>query len=205
MTDYFVLLGEVRRPWVDSELLKSKFLEMSGRVHPDRFHGRSADQKEAQGRAAELNAAYTCLSDAKARLLHLLQLESGSKPIAVQSVPGEMMDFSLAVGSLCRQVDEFLREQAEVTSPLLKVRGFERGQEWIERIDERLQGLTRRRRELIENLEAMNSAWTSAPPVGDPKRAEILPLRKVEELYRLFSYLDRWEGQLRERLVRLSF
>jgi len=36
MTDYFALLDEPRRPWLDVSSLKQKFLARSSEVHPDR-------------------------------------------------------------------------------------------------------------------------------------------------------------------------
>src|SRR5439155_11517153 len=41
VVDYFELLGEPRRPWIDPGLLKSKFLHRSAQVHPDRVHDES--------------------------------------------------------------------------------------------------------------------------------------------------------------------
>ena len=37
MTDYFNLLSEPRRPWLNPEALKQKFLNLSAEVHPDTF------------------------------------------------------------------------------------------------------------------------------------------------------------------------
>ena len=38
MTDAFALLSEPRRPWLDAEALKARFLPLSAAVHPDRVH-----------------------------------------------------------------------------------------------------------------------------------------------------------------------
>lgn len=62
MTDAFALLGEERRPWLDPEVLKQRFHEMSGPLHPDRHHGAPEGEREDAGkRYAELNAAYSVL------------------------------------------------------------------------------------------------------------------------------------------------
>jgi hypothetical protein len=42
--------------------------------------------------------------------------------------------------------------------------------------------------------------WISADAAS---RREILP--KLEELYRLFGYFNRWNSQIQERVVQLSF
>ena len=46
MTDYFALLGETRRPWLDTEALKAKFLTLTASVHPDRVHNATPTEKQ---------------------------------------------------------------------------------------------------------------------------------------------------------------
>ena len=80
MADYFALLDEPRRPWLDPEILKDKFHALAATVHPDRVHRASEPEKqEANQRYAELNAAYRCLREPTKRLRHLLELERGKK------------------------------------------------------------------------------------------------------------------------------
>src|SRR5438445_10541322 len=135
MTDYFALLDEPHRPWIDPESVKRKFLALSAEVHPDRVHaGTSGERSVAQERYTELNAAYNCLRDPKERLAHLLELERGAKPKEVQRIPSGLMSLFLEVGQICREADAFLSEQAKITSPLLKVRMFQRSQDWTEKL-----------------------------------------------------------------------
>ena len=76
MADYFALLNEPRRPLLDADLLKQKFLALASDAHPDRAHNASESEKaEVTQRYAQLNAAYNCLAEPKLRLLHLLELE----------------------------------------------------------------------------------------------------------------------------------
>ena len=80
LTDYFALLGEPRRPWLEPESLKSKFLTLSSEVHSDRVHGASeTDKNEAQEHYTSLNAAYNAFESPE-RVAHLLELERGAKP-----------------------------------------------------------------------------------------------------------------------------
>src|SRR5580765_7856135 len=109
MTDYFALLGVPRRPWVDEEALKARFLELSAGAHPDRVHEAGADEKQrANARFAEVNAAYTCLREPKSRLAHLFELETGGRPKEVEQILPGTMELFMEVGQLCRQVDAFL-------------------------------------------------------------------------------------------------
>src|SRR5262249_4226657 len=160
MTDYFALLNEPRRLWLDAEKLKSKFLGLSTEVHPDRVHSASAAEKQAaHERFAELNTAYQILREPKARLLHLLELELGAKPKEIQQVFPDAMELFAEIGQLCREVDAFLAEREQVNSPLLKVRLFERGQDWIEELRAVQRKVQREQDRLLAEAREMNPRW----------------------------------------------
>jgi hypothetical protein len=201
VTDYFALLNEPRRPWLDPEILKAKFLARSAAVHPDRVHAASAAERQAsQQRFVELNAAYTCLREPKERLRHLLELERGEKPEVVQNVPPDLMDQFFEVSRLCREVDAFLQRKAAAISPLLKAQTFEEAQAWAERLNIRLHEVASAREASLAELRALNPLWeTDAAAAQKP-----LLLARLEELYRLLSFYGRWASQLQERAVQLA-
>jgi curved DNA-binding protein CbpA len=204
MTDYFALLKEPRRPWIDIDSLKQKFLSLSAEVHPDRVHNSGEGEKRrAQGRYTDLNAAYNCLREPKSRLQHLLELELGVKPGSVESIPPDLMHLFLEVSQACRDADAFLAEAATVNSPLLKVHMFERGQEWTDKLSALQKRLNSRHEELMGELKTIDAEWDSDQKPDPTKRA--VTLHRLEDLYRLFSYFARWSGQIQERIVQLSF
>lgn len=200
MIDYFALLDEPRRPWLDSEPLKEKFLALSSTVHPDRVHNLGeVERAAAQERYTDLNAAYNCLREPRERLHHLLELERGALAKDIQRIPGELMDISLEIGKACREADAFLVEKAKVTSPLLQVAFFERSEEFRDKLQalrQKIDGLNSR---LQEELKRIDDAWQG----NEGTRSALFP--RLEELYRLFSYFARWTAQIQERIVRLSF
>ncbi len=201
MTDNFALLNEPRRPWLETDLLKQKFLALASEAHPDRVHNAGESEKAvATRRYAQLNAAYNCLAEPKLRLLHLLELELGAKPKDIEQIPGTLADLFAEVATVCRNVDNFLVEKSKVTSPLLQVQLFERAQEWIAQLNVLQKKLNELSAQLTDRLKALDAKWISAD-VG--ARGEILP--KLEELYRLFGYFNRWNNQIQERVVQLSF
>ena len=203
--DYFALLGQPRQPWLDAVALKAAFLEQSARLHPDRVQAASAEEKAAAtGRFAELNAAYNCLREPKERLLHLLELESGAPPANVQSVPADIVDLFMETGQVCRQTDQFLAAKGRASSPLLQAQMFEQALEWTARLQELQERIHLRRGQLLAELHPMNAAWNAAPPVPSPARAGTLPLRRLEEMARTFSYIARCDGQVQERLSQLT-
>lgn len=203
MTDHFALLGESRKPWIDADELKQKFLKLSGEAHPDKFPN-PQEKEKASARYAELNTAYNVLREPRDRILHLLELELGTKPPDIQRIPPGTMDLFVEVGQLCRDVDGFITEKNKVTSPLLKVQMFEKGMEWTDRLNECQAHVNAKREQLEAELKLMNNAWDGAPSEGADRR-EYLPLEKLEQIYRVFSYITRWTEQIRERVVQLAF
>ena len=200
MTDHFALLNEPRRPWLDVDSLKQKFLALASESHPDRFHNASESQKaEVTKRYAELNAAHACLAEPKLRLIHLLELELGAKPKDIQQIPAALADLFASVAADCRNADIFLAEKAKATSPLIQVQLFERGQDWVEKLNILQRKLNELREKQIEELKSLDALWVSGNAEMHGKI-----LSRLEELYRLFGYLNRWNNQIQQRVVQLS-
>ena len=205
-TDCFALLNEPRRPWLEVDLLKQKFLALSSEMHPDRAHeAGAAAREEATRRFAELNAAWQCLREPKDRLGHLLELELGARPADAQDVPAAAMDLFFETGRICREADAFLAAKEKTLSPLLQAQMFGRGMDLAGRLNELQRVIQRRREELLAELPGLNAAWAAAPAAGSAGRAAALPLEALERVYRMLSYIARWTGQIQERLARLSF
>ena len=199
MTDYFALLDEQRRPWLDPDLLKQKFLFLSAEVHPDRVHGaEEALKRAAQERFAELNAAYNCLREPKDRLAHLIELETGAKPKQVQNVPPDLMNTFMEITNICRGADDFLAEKNATTSPLLKLQLFERGQEWTEKLMSSQRKINTWREELLDQVRKLDQEWASS----SAKRRELISA--LETQCQLLGYFGRWGAQVQERIVQLS-
>ncbi len=203
MIDYFVLLEEPRRPWLDPEALKEKFLRLSVRVHPDHLQGASeAEKKASVRRFADLNAAYNCLRDPKDRVAHLLELESRTKLSSIQRVPPETVNLFNEVGKVCHEVDAFLRKKAMTTSPLLKAQMFRKGLEWVVALDAIQQRINSQQSQLLDQLRSLSEPWDQC--LGSSHRPAALPLDRLEEIYAALSFLRRWLGQLQERSLQLT-
>lgn len=205
MTDAFALLSEPRRPWLDADALKARFLPLSTAVHPDRVHSASeAEKAAANARYAELNAAFNTLKEPRDRLLHLLELEAGGKPKDVQRIPPGTMDLFVEVGQICRDADEFLKRKSASESPMVKLRLMQEGLDWLDRLQALQARVNAKRDELAAELQQLNARWDAAPPVGAPERPAALPLERLEQIYRAMSYVARWTEQLQERQVQLT-
>jgi curved DNA-binding protein CbpA len=202
--DHFDLLDQPRRPWLDPVELKTKFLALSGSCHPDRLHNATAAEKQsATDRYAALNAAYNALREPKDRLEHLLQLELGTKPGDVQKIPSATMDLFMEIGNTLRDIDTFLSQRAQITSPLIRAQSFEKSMDYTDQLNALQQRLNQTRDELHRELQQMNQSWEVAPKYGT-ERTAALPLTRLEEIYRSLSFLTRWTNQVQQRIIQLS-
>ena len=199
MTDYFALLDEPRRPWLDADLLKQKFLSLSATIHPDKIQStKELDKQAAAKKFAEFNAAYNCLAAPKSRLLHLLELERGAKPKDIQQIPAALADHFAEVAAVCREADRFLAEKTKAASPLIQVQLFERAQGWIEQLNGLQKKLGSLHGELLAKLKSLDTLWAT------DRIDRAIILNDLENLYRLFGYFNRWNAQIQERVVQLS-
>jgi len=201
MTDCFELLEEYRRPWLEPEALKQKFLSLSAQLHPDRVHGATdSEKREAQQRFAELNAAYNRLREPKDRLLHLLELELGARPRDVREIPGELISLFSEINQSCKETDALLAEKTRVASPLLKVQIFDRAQEQSQKLAALRQSISSRLETLQAQIQAIDREWMSEGRSPERKMA----LQQLEELSGPLSYFTRWMTQIQERIVQLA-
>lgn len=202
MTDYFALLSQPRRPWLEPEQVTQVFVSAAAAVHPDRLHSAPPDtRQEAHQRYVALNEAHLCLKDTRSRLRHLLELERGGKVPDLQEMPDDLMAL---FGSLTQQfkiTDTFLKERAAATSPLLRVSLFERGEAHRTALLETQALLQKRISDLENSLRALDQHWVG-PDAQDPQEQAHLRTA-LERLYRLISFHDRWLQQVRTRLGQL--
>ena len=107
-TDYFALFGLPRKLWIEMSGLEQKFLQLSWKLHPDKFVNASDEERELSlRRSSELNDAYRALKDPVARVEYLLAIagerKEGEKK---QQAPPELLE---EVFELNESLDE-LRE-----------------------------------------------------------------------------------------------
>src|SRR4029077_15677291 len=106
--DHFLLFGLPRKLWIEMSALEKKFLQLSWRLHPDKFVNATAEEQELSlKRSSELNDAYRVLRDPVARVEYLLELEGMRKEGEhKQQAPPELLE---EVFELNESLDE-LRE-----------------------------------------------------------------------------------------------
>ena len=205
MTDCFALLNFPRRPWLDADALKQRFHELSTEVHPDRAHDATDEAKaELQRRFAEVNAAHQCLREVKSRVRHLLELERGRAPGNVKSIPGEMTEWFMEIGAVCREVDVFLAKKEAQDSPLLQAALMGEGMALNDKVTELHGRLQLELAKVDAELQSLGQAWEALDGQAEG-RGEALPLARLESLGQRLGFWSKWSDQLAERSSRLMF
>ena len=92
--DYFELFEMPRNLWIEMGGLEKKFLELSWKLHPDKFVNASIEEQELSlKRSSELNDAYRVLRDPVARVEYLLGIEGMRKEgEQKQQAPPELLE-----------------------------------------------------------------------------------------------------------------
>lgn len=194
MIDYFALLDQPRRPWLDPEKLKDSYHQKTLEAHPDTQTSRPG--AEATDTAfTSLNDAYQVLQDPKRRLHHLLSLEGAAPSSTDQTVPNQLHDLFPAVGTLTQRAN-LLLEKIGATSnalsrSLLKPQILEVQNE-AKQVRARIQDLFD---VSLAELRRIDAAWATNPTEQ---------LEALSNLYFAFAYLTRWSAQIDELIFQLS-
>ena len=178
MTDYFALLDEARRPWLDPEKLKEKYYRLSRAAAPD----------------AELNEAFRVLSDPKLRLHHLLTLE-GADLAAGRPVPPSVAELFWNTATLLREVERWLLQSSGTTGALprslLKAEQAKLAGK-LARLEVQLRATYESE---LEQLRQLDAAWSAVSPNDMPQ---------LLQLYDSISYLTRLLERTSEKHFELS-
>ena len=189
MSDYFALLQQPRKPWLDPAELKHAYQELTLAAHPDRTRS-----DETGLGFANITEGYRVLSDHRLRIQHLLKIE-GHGPSSDQAVPEEFIALFPEIGDFIGAADNLLERatnaQNALSKSLLRSEILQK-----QRLGETiLQKLTQWHEEALRDLRALNSIWAN-----DPGKA-VAPLNDLQQR---LAYLTRWIDQVRERQFRLS-
>lgn len=185
VTDYFALLNEPRRPWLDADALKEKFHRLTASHHPDVTRDAGFD-------FSTLNAAYNTLRDPKSRVRHLLELEFPAELSRPLQIPPALGDSFMAIGALLQRLDAFLKKQSEAASPLTAALLAPEKFSLIENVEEQLAVVNERHAKLLDELRALDARWDTEKPGA-----------RLAEIYQALLFVAKWSDQLREGTMKL--
>lgn len=194
MTDYFALLDQPRKPWLDPDELKQAFHAKSLRLHPDAQQNDVAAADSGDTAFAQLNEAYQVLQDAKRRIHHLLSLDGRASTSRHTSVPTEIEELFSTVAATTREADALLQKAESATTPLTRSLLKPQFLQVQKRVAETLQ-------QLFRLHDAGNADLRR---LGTCRVLEEEDWAELHRLYLRFSYVTRWIAELQEKEMRLG-
>jgi molecular chaperone HscB len=188
--DHFSLFGLPRKLWIEMSALEKKFLELSWKLHPDKFVNASADEQELSLKgSSELNDAYRVLRDPVARVEYLLQLEGMRKEGEhKQQAPPELLEEVFELNESLDELREAKTSGGHLASLKSRLEAEEKNfQEKLNEVDAQLQDAARR--------------WDAAidANAGDADRKTIMV--RLNELLNRRSYIRNLVTNVQKELV----
>lgn len=183
MPDYFALLEQPRQPWPDDAALRDAFHRLAATQHPDARTG------DADG-FANLNAAFTTLSDPVKRLRHWLELEHPDALHRATVIPPDLAELFPVIGAARQALLDFAARRRNATTALSLA--LLAGDEARVRAnaDTARAALDAARERAVESLRTLDAA-RSAPEA-------------LAALHGRFAFLEKWDAQLREAALQVE-
>src|SRR5216684_229285 len=140
--DYFSLFGLPRKLWIEMPALEKKFLELSWKLHPDKFVNASSEEQELSLKnSSELNDAYRVLREPVARVEYLLELEGMRKEGEhKQQAPPELLEEVFELNESLDELREAKASGGDLASLKSRLQAEEKNvQEKLSEVDAQLQ------------------------------------------------------------------
>jgi molecular chaperone HscB len=186
--DYFALFELPKKLCIEMDALEKKFLQLSWKLHPDKFVNASETERELSlKRSSELNDAYRVLRDPVARVEYLLGVEGMRKEGEhKQQAPPELLE---EVFELNESLDE-LREAKADGGDLVVLKAHletaaNKFQEKLGEVDAQLQTAARE--------------WDAAPDGDHATRSTIMV--RLNELLNRRSYIRNLVTNVQKELL----
>jgi curved DNA-binding protein CbpA len=189
MTDFFALFDQPRQPWLEPNVIKEKYHQLTRLAHPDAASSKTDIEFEA------INEGYRVLSDTRLRIQHLLALDGRSRRTGESAVPGDLQDLFLEIGPLTQKTQRYLGDTAGASSALTRSLRQSEALELRSRIKRLLDALVHLLESCLAELQKLNEVWEH-----DRSRAAL----QLQILHDRMSYLSRWVTQLRELEFQLT-
>jgi len=142
-----LLFGLPRKLWIEMSALEKKFLQLSWKLHPDKFVNASAEEQELSlKRSSELNDAYRVLRDPVARVEYLLELEGRRKEGEhKQQAPPELLEEVFELNESLDELREAKASGSDLASLKARLESAEKNfQEKLGEVDAQLRETARR-------------------------------------------------------------
>ena len=189
MTDFFALFAQPRQPWLEPNILKEKHHELTRRAHPD------VRGKDVSGEFEEINEAYRILSEPKLRIQHLLQLEGQVRPTKDRSIPSDLQELFLQIGTLCQRSQRLFGQIGDGSAVLARSLAKSDLLQLQKQTEQLLEQLSQSYDECLGELRSTNDIWNKKQPEA---------VSQLQRLHDRMAYLSRWIAQLQEMKLQLT-
>jgi len=145
--DHFLLFGLPRKLWIEMSALEKRFLELSWKLHPDKFVNASAEDQELSLKgSSELNDAYRVLRDPVARVEYLLEIEGMRKEGEHrQQAPPELLEEVFELNESLDELRDAKASGSDLASLKSRLESAEKNfQGKLSEVDAKLQETARR-------------------------------------------------------------
>lgn len=186
MIDHFAILGQPRRPWLDSEKLRDAFHELSATLHPDVAGSGDATQ------FAQMNAAYIVLREPAARVRHLLELDLPRSLERSYAIPEILAALFGEIAPLRGRFEAFLRRRNAASTAIARALLASEEQPLRADLSAIAQTLERVQHGALDQLRAIDEEWSAANES---------PAARLASLHAELAFLAKWNAQLREMLL----
>jgi len=187
---YFDLFEVPRKLWIEMSALEKKFLELSWKLHPDKFVNASPEEQERSLRnSSELNDAYRVLRDPVARVEYLLELEGMRKEGEhKQQAPPELLE---EVFELNESLDE-LREAKSSGDDLSSLKS---------RLEAEEKNFQAKLSEVDAQLQATAKQWDAAIDANASDNDRKAIMARLNELLNRRSYIRNLVTNVQKELL----
>ena len=189
-SDHFSLFSLPRKLWIEMSALEKKFLELSWKLHPDKFVNASPEEQETSlKRSSELNDAYRVLRDPVARVEYLLAIERMRKEGEhKQQAPPELLE---EVFELNESLDE-LREAKASGSDLASLKS---------RLESEEKNFQEKLREVDAQLQETAKQWDAAVDANASDNDREAIMVRLNELLNRRSYIRNLVTNVQKELL----
>jgi molecular chaperone HscB len=187
---YFDLFEVPRKLWIEMSALEKKFLELSWKLHPDKFVNASPEEQELSLKnSSELNDAYRVLRDPVARVEYLLELEGMRKEGEhKQQAPAELLE---EVFELNESLDE-LREAKSSGDDLSSLKS---------RLEAEEKNFQAKLGEVDVQLQATAKQWDAAIDANASDNDRKAIMARLNELLNRRSYIRNLVANVQKELL----
>src|ERR1700674_1865570 len=176
--DHFSLFEVPRKLWIEMSALEKKFLELSWKLHPDKFVNASPEEQELSlKRSSELNDAYRVLRDPVGRVEYLLELEGMRKEGEhKQQAPPELLEEVFELNESLDELREAKSAGANLDTLAAKLRAAEKN------FGEKLH-------EVDGEMKTAAQQWDAALDANASESERAASLQRLNELLNRRSYV----------------